>query len=70
MAPEDKQFTFRLPPKLVARIDRCREQMHRSGLNINRTDVVRMLITRALDALPNCHLEELLPPDRPTPSEL
>jgi|HubBroStandDraft_5_1064220.scaffolds.fasta_scaffold323500_2 hypothetical protein len=69
MAPADKQFTFRLPNDLVERIDHCLEQMRRSGLSVNRTDIVRMLITRALSSIRECNIDELLSaPDRPTPA--
>ena len=67
----DKQYTFRLPQTLVDRVDRCLEQMRRSGLSVNRTDIVRMLITRGLNSIRRCDPGELLsaPPatDRDSP---
>ena len=54
-----KQYTFRLPDKLVARIDECLERIRGSGLTVSRTDVVRMLIKHALDTI-HCDVKELL----------
>jgi Arc/MetJ-type ribon-helix-helix transcriptional regulator len=54
-----KQYTFRLPDKLVKRIDECLERIRGSGLTVSRTDVVRMLITHALDTV-RCDVKELL----------
>jgi hypothetical protein len=53
-----RQFTFRLPETLVKRVDDCLERIRSSGLSVNRTDIVRMLITRALDTI-HCDPEEL-----------
>ncbi len=54
-----KQYTFRLPDKLVARIDECLERIRATGLTVSRTDVVRMLIKHALDTI-RCDVEGLL----------
>jgi hypothetical protein len=59
-----KQYTFRLPKKVVVRIDECLEQLRRSGLSVNRTDVVRMLIVRGLDTT-HCDPGRLLGSDEP-----
>ena len=47
------QVAFRLPADLLKRIDRHAERMRvaQPGVNVTRTDVVRMLLTRALDHL-------------------
>ncbi|HEX8793450.1 MAG TPA: hypothetical protein VF765_21055 [Polyangiaceae bacterium] len=34
----------------MARIDGCARRLREAGLPLNRTDVARLLITRALDA--------------------
>jgi hypothetical protein len=54
-----RQYTFRLPERLVARIDECLEQLRRSGLSVNRSDTVRMLIARGLETT-HCNADELL----------
>ncbi len=54
-----KQYTFRLPEALVARVDECLTRIQRSGLTVTRTDVVRMLIKHALDTV-HCDANELL----------
>jgi hypothetical protein len=43
---------FRLPATLVKRLDRYAERLRASqpGLRVTRGDVVRMLLTHALDA--------------------
>lgn len=46
-----KQFTFRLEPELIDRVDeyaRSREAAE-PGLRMSRTDALRILLTRALD---------------------
>lgn len=52
MANQTKaQTTFRLPPELLERLDRLARRLSREqpGLSFTRSDVVRMLLTRALD---------------------
>ena len=46
------QLAFRLPTDLVRRLDACVERMVASqpGLTVTRTDAVRVLLIRALDA--------------------
>jgi Arc/MetJ-type ribon-helix-helix transcriptional regulator len=56
---ESKQFSFRLPENLVDRVESCVVQMRESGLEMSRTDVVRLLLKHALDAT-DCKLERLL----------
>jgi hypothetical protein len=45
-----KQFSFRLPAQLVDRLERCMENLRATGLDVNRADVVRLLLTQALNA--------------------
>jgi hypothetical protein len=54
-----KQFSFRLPEGLVNRVEDCAEGLRASGLDVTRTDVVRMLLKHALDAT-HCDLDLLL----------
>ena len=52
--PEATQQTaFRLPISLLARLDQYAERMRgeQKGLTVTRADVVRLLLTRALDDL-------------------
>ena len=51
MADYTTQVAFRLPDDLLKRIDKHAERMRdaQPGVNVTRTDVVRMLLTRALD---------------------
>src|SRR5262245_18224845 len=48
-----KQTAFRLSDELLARLDRYAEQLEREqpGLEINRTDALRIILTRYLDAV-------------------
>lgn len=54
-----RQFSFRLPTALVARVDTCTGHMQTAGLEVTRADVVRMLLKHALDDT-QCRLERLL----------
>jgi hypothetical protein len=54
-----KQFSFRLPETLVERVDECTHHMRDTGLDVSRADVVRLLLTHALDAT-RCQIERLL----------
>jgi hypothetical protein len=54
-----KQFSFRLPPQLVQRVEECTEGLRAAGLDVNRAAVVRLLLTRALDST-GCNIELLL----------
>lgn len=49
---DTEQVAFRLPKKLVARLDEYAAQLanEQPGLTVTRTDVVRILLTRGLDA--------------------
>jgi hypothetical protein len=63
-----KQFSFRLPEALVERVEHCAHEMRESGLDVTRTDVVRLLLNHALDAT-KCKMNLLLKPQsarRPT----
>jgi len=61
MAELTSQVAFRLPVDLLKRIDKHAERMRdqQPGVNVTRTDVVRMLLTRALD-----HVDGDSPPRR------
>jgi len=54
-----KQFSFRLPEALVERVEYCTQEMRQIGLDVTRTDVVRLLLNHALDAT-NCQVGRLL----------
>ena len=56
-----KQFSFRLPEALVERVEHCAQEMRASGLDVTRTDVVRLLLNHALDAT-KCQMTRLLRP--------
>jgi predicted DNA-binding protein len=45
-----KQTAFRLPPELLKRLDRfAKKRGTATGLSLNRTDAVRLLLAKALD---------------------
>ena len=61
-----RQLTFRLPEVLIERVEDCVTSIQeKSGMNVTRADVVRLLITRALD-IAGCDLHKLFgaPPSR------
>jgi len=49
---DTEQVAFRLPKPLIKKLDAYAERMAKDqpGMNVTRTDVVRILLTRALDA--------------------
>lgn len=51
MANQNTQVAFRLPDKLLARLDKHVQRLNREspGLDLKRSDAVRMILTRALD---------------------
>ena len=61
MAHEEaaRQFSFRLPEPLVARVESCTAKIRNTGLDVTRADVVRLLLKHALDAT-NCDINMLL----------
>jgi hypothetical protein len=61
MAHEEaaRQFSFRLPEPLVARVESCTQKIRNTGLDVTRADVVRLLLKHALDAT-NCDINVLL----------
>jgi hypothetical protein len=65
-ADPTRQLTFRLPEPLIERVENCVDHFQRTGLNVTRADVVRLLITHALD-MTRCNLRKLLSsaPDTP-----
>lgn len=46
-----KQLAFRLPLTMVAELDRCTADLAQAGLPLPRAEVVRMLLSRAVDAV-------------------
>jgi hypothetical protein len=65
MIAQTKQLTFRLPEALIDRVEDCVARIQtKSGFNVTRADVVRMLLTHALDDAA-CDLTRLFnPPTR------
>jgi hypothetical protein len=61
MAHEEaaKQFSFRLPEGLIARVEQCMSELQASGLDVTRADVVRLLLKHGLDTT-HCKLDLLL----------
>ncbi len=59
-----RQFSFRLPGGLVDRVEQCKDKLRESGLDLNRADVVRLLLKHALDVT-HCDLELLLGKTKP-----
>jgi hypothetical protein len=54
-----RQLTFRLPEVLITRVEDCVTTIQeQSGMKVTRADVVRLLLTRALD-LTHCDLRAL-----------
>jgi hypothetical protein len=54
-----KQFSFRLPEALVERVENCAQEMRQTGLDVTRTDVVRLLLNHALDTS-QCKISRLV----------
>ena len=61
-AQRTKQLAFRLPTDLVGRIESCEKHICEAGLDVSRTDVVRLLLTFALNASA-CNLRVLIGAD-------
>ncbi|MBE2252865.1 MAG: hypothetical protein IAE78_25255 [Myxococcus sp.] len=46
------QYTFRLPDELIERLDAYAERLSgETGLEVNRADVVKRLLTKGLEAV-------------------
>lgn len=56
-----RQFSFRLPQKLVDRVEECVDSIRVQGLDVTRADVVRLLLNHALEST-KCNLNRLLRP--------
>jgi hypothetical protein len=56
-----KQFSFRLPEGLIERVEQCTSELRSTGLDVTRTDVVRLLLKHALDTT-HCRIDLLLAP--------
>lgn len=64
-----RQLTFRLPETLIERVEDCLTRMQqKSGINLTRADVVRMLLTHALDEAA-CDVKRLFSPSPQPPSQ-
>jgi len=56
MADAKKMTAFRLEEALLKRLDKYAERLSReTGLPVNRADVVRLLLSRSLDAAEQEH---------------
>ncbi len=53
-----KQFSFRLPKSLMDRVERCMDHLQSAGMEVTRTDVIRILLRHALDAT-QCRIDLL-----------
>jgi hypothetical protein len=56
-----RQFSFRLPEPLVQQVEECAARIRARGLPVTRADVVRLLLTHALEST-RCELDLLLRP--------
>jgi hypothetical protein len=66
MQTKTRQLTFRLPEDLIARVDHCTARIQSTAaLPVSRTDVVRMLLTHALNH-GACSLAAMLAGGEPT----
>jgi Arc/MetJ-type ribon-helix-helix transcriptional regulator len=43
------QYSFRLPADMIADLERCVKALRKRGLDVSRSDVVRLLVRYALD---------------------
>jgi hypothetical protein len=59
MAEATQQFSFRLPGQLIGRVEGCVKELRSMGLDVNRADVVRLLLNHALDTT-HCKLNLLV----------
>ncbi len=55
-----RQFSLRLPVSLVDQLEHCMAEMKSQGLDMSRTDIVRLLLNHSLKAT-KCKLHLLLP---------
>jgi hypothetical protein len=46
---ETRQLAFRLPQSLIGRLEHCEKQIQTTGLNLSRTELVKLLLSFALD---------------------
>lgn len=58
---ETRQLAFRLPEPLIGRLEDCENHIRTTGLNVSRTELVRLLLSFALDAT-GCDITALLAP--------
>ena len=56
---ETRQLAFRLPQSLIGRLEHCEKKIQTTGVNLSRTELVRLLLSYALDAT-SCDLATLI----------
>ena len=61
LSKASKQMYLRLPASLIDKLESCGEQFRAYGLDMTRSDVVRLLPNHALEAT-KCNLKSLLTP--------
>lgn len=61
MSQIETQLAFRLPEALIGRIEACENHIRTTGLKLSRTELVKLLLSFALDAT-GCDLTALLAP--------
>jgi hypothetical protein len=59
-AEASRQFSLRLPASLVDQLETCMAEFKSQGLDMSRTDVVRLLLNHSLKAT-KCKLHLLVP---------
>ena len=55
-----RQFSLRLPVSLVDQLEHCMAEFKSQGLEMSRTDIVRLLLNHSLKAT-KCKLHLLVP---------
>ena len=55
-----RQFSLRLPASMVDQLEQCMAEMKSQGLEMSRTDIVRLLLNHSLKAT-KCKLHLLVP---------
>lgn len=55
-----RQFSLRLPVSMVDQLEHCMAEMKSQGLEMSRTDIVRLLLNHSLRAT-KCKLHLLVP---------
>ena len=58
---DTRQLAFRLPESLIGRLEDCENHIRMTGLNLSRTELVKLLLSFALDAT-GCDITALIAP--------